>query len=105
MIWHCRIAGVQRVITAVMLAAYVLVLAMASCPSLHQWLHDDADEPDHQCAAVTASQGQIDQPAGQPAIAAAPATVWLEPRPALYALTIARLFLVTRVLEHAPPIG
>jgi hypothetical protein len=99
-----RHKGIQRAITAVVLASYLLVLAMAASPALHQWLHDDADEADHHCAAVTAIHGQIDRTVDAPTLSALPALSWVEPRPVLYAVTIDRLFLVVRGLEHAPPL-
>jgi hypothetical protein len=100
-----RLEGMQRAITAGICASYLLVLAMAACPALHQWLHDDADEADHQCAVVTAIQGQLDRPVVQPDVVASPTASWIEPPPRLYALAIVPLFLVVRGLEHAPPVG
>jgi hypothetical protein len=93
----------QRVVTAILLASYLLVLAMAASPALHQWLHNDADEADHQCAAVTAAHGQIDRPMAEIAVVASPAPSWVKARPAIYANKVARVFLVNGVLEHAPP--
>ncbi len=102
---RCRSPKIQQAMTAIVFASYLLVLAMAACPELHHWLHDAADEAEHQCAAVAVSLGQIDRPLDRPVVVACPTVVWLEPRPALYALTIVRLFLVVRGLEHAPPTG
>lgn len=95
----------QRVLTAILFASYLLVLALAASPALHQWLHDDAEEADHQCAAVTAIQGQLDRPVVQPVVTASPTQFWIEPRAALYAVKTASLFLLVRGLEHAPPLG
>ena len=97
--------GIQRTIAAGQIALYLLVLAMAASPALHHWLHDDADEDGHQCAVVTVYQGQLDRPATEPVIATLAPVIWWEPRVQHYALTISRLFLVVRVLEHAPPLG
>ena len=94
---------IQRAITTLVFASYLLVMAMAASPALHQWLHDDADEADHQCAAVTAIHGQIDRACDSPTLVALPALSWVELRPLLYAVTIDRLFLVIGGLEHAPP--
>ena|SRR5664279_5208281 len=96
--------GVQRGIAAVVFAAYLLVLAMAASPALHEWLHDDADEAGHQCAVVTAILGQVDRAVIADVIVASPTLSWIEPRPALYAITIVRLFLLVGVFEHAPPL-
>ena len=100
-----RSNGIQRTIAAGLIAIYLLVLAMAASPALHHWLHDDADDDGHQCAMVTVYQGQLDRPAAEAVVAALTPVVWWEPRVQLYALTISRLFLVVRVLEHAPPTG
>jgi hypothetical protein len=45
-----------------LLAAQLTLLAMASSPSFHKWLHRDADEPAHQCAVNAVLHGQINIP-------------------------------------------
>ena len=97
-------AGMQRAFTALVFAANLLVLAMAASPDLHQWLHGDADESDHQCAVATAVQGQLDRPPVDVAAVASPCSTWIESSPTIYVFTIARLFLLVSVLEHAPPV-
>ena len=99
-----HIQRAQQAVTALLFASYLLVLAMAASPALHQWLHDDADESDHQCAVVAAIHGQIDRPIADTAIVASTELSWVEPRPALYAVAIERLFLSIQGLEHAPPV-
>jgi hypothetical protein len=98
-----HVEGVQRAVTAILCASYLLVLAMAASPALHEWLHGDADEADHQCAAVTAALGQLDRPEVDVAAIALPAPSWIPPRPEIYAIAVTRLFLLVSVLEHAPP--
>lgn len=44
----------------VLLCALVLLLsALAASPSFHQWLHHDADNPDHECAVTLFSSGHV----------------------------------------------
>jgi hypothetical protein len=69
---HCYIANDLRYLKshfvligkpalAALLAGIVLLLdAMAACPALHEMIHKDANEPDHQCAVVTLAHGKIE---------------------------------------------
>jgi hypothetical protein len=83
-----------------LLGAQLAVLAMAVCPSLHMWLHHDADGPDHQCAVTAVIAGQLDifvatvvtfLPFAMGFVATR--TLVRGPRP----------FFGSYVLEHAPP--
>lgn len=50
-----------KVITALLLASLVLLLdAMASCPSLHELIHKDADTDQHHCAVTMFAHGKVD---------------------------------------------
>jgi hypothetical protein len=85
-----------------LLAAHLAILAMAVCPSLHMWLHHDADEPDHQCAVTAVIAGQLDN-----FIAT---VVTFLPFAAGFVVTrrlvrVPRPFFGSYLLEHAPPAG
>jgi hypothetical protein len=55
-----KFGTVFRKASAVLLCATVLFLAaLAASPSLHQWLHHDADEADHDCAVTLFAHGQV----------------------------------------------
>jgi len=41
---------------------FVLLLAMAASPALHQAIHPDANDPSHHCAISLLAQGQIEAP-------------------------------------------
>lgn len=48
---------------AVLLIGVVLLLgAMAAAPALHELIHQDANEPGHQCAVSLFAHGQVDSP-------------------------------------------
>ena len=83
-----------------LLAAQLAVLAMAVCPSLHMWLHHDADEPDHQCAVTAVIAGQLD-------IFVATVVTFLPFAMGFVAtrtlVRVPRPFFGSYVLEHAPP--
>jgi hypothetical protein len=56
-----KFGTVFRKASAVLLCAMVLFLAaLAASPSLHEWLHHDANEPDHECAVTVFVHGQVD---------------------------------------------
>src|SRR5690348_15445892 len=38
---------------------FLFVTAAAVSPGLHQWLHVDANSPDHNCVVTTLSNGQV----------------------------------------------
>lgn len=41
------------------LVLYLVVQAFAASPSLHHFIHHDADQADHQCAVTLLSHGQV----------------------------------------------
>jgi hypothetical protein len=50
-----------QVIIASLLAGVILLLnAMAASPSLHEWFHADAAQPEHQCAVTLFAHGKVD---------------------------------------------
>jgi hypothetical protein len=56
---------IGRFLAIGLLAAHLAVVALAMSPALHQWLHCDADESDHQCAVTAMIDGQFDRPEAQ----------------------------------------
>jgi hypothetical protein len=55
-----KFGTVFRKASAVLLCAMVLFLAaLAASPSLHEWLHHDANEPNHDCAVTLFVHGQV----------------------------------------------
>lgn len=89
---------------ALLLLAHVLVIAaMAASPALHEWIHQDADHEDHDCAVELFIHGGCEGPALMvflvvpagfaPALVQNPRTVWVQ-----------NLFLSCGRLEHAPPV-
>ena len=46
---------------ALLLVGVVLLLdAMAACHSLHEWIHNDADKPGHECAVTMFAHGKVE---------------------------------------------
>lgn len=102
-----RSLGLRQFLAAVLAAHLLAIVALAVCPTLHDWLHPDAKGDDgHACAVTLFLHGSGgDAPTLNDATAlpapcfaestarlAAPAPVW-----------VASVFALARVLEHAPP--
>lgn len=94
----------RRLVAALVLAHLLAVLVLAASPRLHAWIHPDADDDDHDCAAVLFLHGGVDGAAPLPLIAAAPlvlaAVLVAAVRPAAF---VPSVFARGRVFEHAPP--
>ena len=78
--WWIKSSGMQRALSSVgqalilaLIMGYVCMLAMASSPSLHHWLHGDSDEPDHHCAVTALLDGQFDRSTTLPVAVMQPA--------------------------------
>ena len=55
-----KLGTVFRKASAVLLCAMILFLAaLAASPSLHTWLHHDANEADHDCAVTLFLHGHV----------------------------------------------
>ena len=90
----------MRLLIISLLAAQLAILAMAVCPSLHMWLHHDADGPDHQCAVTAVIAGQLD------IFVATVVTFLLFATGFVPTRTLVQVqppFFGSYVLEHAPP--
>jgi hypothetical protein len=93
----------QRFLVAVLLAHLLAIVAMAASPELHEWMHPDAHDDDHDCAVMLFVGGGaatvavvvlivgVMQGGGSQVV---PRCDWVE-----------GLFRVLRILEHAPPVA
>ncbi len=84
------------------LAGYMLALALASSPHLHDLFHHDAEQRQHVCLATTLHAGHGD-PVAAVVIAAKPAATPqadVAPRDAEIA---GSFYLRCRLLKHGPP--
>jgi hypothetical protein len=89
-----------KVLVYVVLAALLTILAMAVFPPLHQWVHHDANKPDHQCVVTVISTGHID------GVLPAVVTFFLLAAVGLQNRTLVRrkrAVCRSSILEHAPP--
>ena len=81
-----------------------MVLAAAALPGLHETIHHDADEGEHECAVTLFLSGAANDTALQPVLR----TVTLRCVQVLPAEAAPELFLANvegRIRERAPPLG
>ena len=65
----------HRLAGGLLLCLFLAVLALTQFESLHLWFHPDAKQPNHHCAVVTLSGGQVDAPPPCAVTAAVPTVV------------------------------
>ena len=92
----------RRAVVAVLLAHLLAVIAMTAFPKLHQWVHQDADGNNHDCAVTLFLHGGYESAATVVILIGSlvftrsrcelPRTSW-----------VPGLFLSQGVLEYAPP--
>jgi hypothetical protein len=81
---------------AAWLVGMVLLLdAMAACPALHELIHQDANEVDHQCAVTMFAHGTVDSATCEIPVTAP--TVSFETAPT------ANFFVFSAAIENLPP--
>lgn len=91
----------RRVLVAVLLAHLLAVMAMAASPALHEWVHADANDGDHDCAVVLFMAGGAAAAVAVVFVAAVLVTSGSQAVPR--GIWVKGLFRVLRILEHAPP--
>ena len=97
-----RLPLVARTTVAALLAMLVFVITAAMWKPLHQWLHGDADDGDHDCAIALYVSGSCEQPCVE--VIVCPAPVHFAPEridiPNTWAPNIS---LSARMWERGPP--
>lgn len=93
-----------RWIAALTLCHIVVAIAMAASPAIHEFIHHDADDDDHDCVVTVFHAGGTDRPATQPVFAAAILPQQFFSVAEFDPQWVASLFVSQCVLEHAPPV-
>ena len=103
MLKSSRHAGIFRLaLVGVLLAGFVLALALAASPELHERIHHDADQQEHQCLATTIGGGCEDALVA-PTLAGFVAVLFAVV-PEDHSRAAEAQFLSCCVFEHAPPV-
>lgn len=97
--------GWQSALVCLLIANLLVVVALAASPQLHQLLHHDADQSNHECAVTMMVSGGSD---GSSVPQVLEASVIL---PVVFDFLlethlrdVAPLFLSAHIFEHAPPL-
>jgi hypothetical protein len=98
--------GWQNALVCLLVSQLLIIAALAASPHLHQLLHHDADDGDHECAVtVMISGGSDGSPVPQIFDAGTIFLTAFNPSPEIQSHDVAPLFLSAHVFEHAPPLG
>ena len=98
-----RAAILRLALTCAVLAGFVLALALAALPELHERIHHTSDHQEHQCLATTiGGGGSVDAPSA-PTLASFVAMLFAVV-PVDGSRMVESLILGCSVLEHAPPV-
>jgi hypothetical protein len=100
-----RSASICRVLVAISVAAaFAWTLALSVSPQLHERVHPDANQGNHECAITLVSAGNYDHgTTGSPIVVPAPA-IQFSDLAALDSTWVASAFLGASIFEHAPPV-
>jgi|ERR1051326_3642081 hypothetical protein len=93
----------RRAVCLSLIGAFLFGIALSDLPQLHERLHPDANQPQHQCAVSLIASGNYEHVAAAPVIESPIASAKFSV-PALTSIRVAPLFLSARIFEHAPPV-
>jgi hypothetical protein len=100
---RARAEWVGRLVGGLLGAMLLLTLAAASWHPLHEWLHGDADEGEHDCAVTLVLHGQMDTGSDAVTVVVLAPLAWPAERESMVWPWVPSVYLATRILEHAPP--
>ncbi|MBI5505045.1 MAG: hypothetical protein HY899_09590 [Deltaproteobacteria bacterium] len=99
---HGYVTTARAALLGAVLAGYVLGLALASSPQLHDFFHHDAEQSQHVCLATTLHAGQSEPVLGV-VDAVEPVATPIAKFPPCEAGNTGSFFLRCRLLRHGPP--
>jgi hypothetical protein len=94
----------QKTISLFLLVLLQWATVLVVCPSLHELIHQDADDEHHDCAVTLFLAGQVEQPAIDPIVITEPDVISVPFDRSCDSRPGGSFFLSCRLLEHAPPI-
>ncbi len=93
----------RTVINAGLIGALTFALALLVSPQLHELVHTDAAQSQHECVVTLVATGSFHHVSAPP-ITIAPASLSeFSSLPALSSVWVPSPFLNGRIFEHAPP--
>ena len=97
-------SSLARLLALSALGAYLLTIAMAFCPAMHHWLHDDSNEADHHCVVTALLDGQFDESGLHP-VSTSPPVLHAESGSLLNSTTEHVALFFSVVQGRAPPVS
>ena len=94
---------VKRIIAFALMAGVLWITALSASPGLHEWVHPDAGNPDHDCAVTLFSSGQATHVGADLVFVARPERLEVSDSIPYYETFLGSFFLGCSILEHAPP--
>jgi hypothetical protein len=86
-----------------LIGAFIFAIAFSVSPQLHERIHPDANQPQHECAVTLIAAGNYDHTVATPVIEPAIALNQFCTPSAIHSIWIAPSFLSACIFEHAPP--
>jgi hypothetical protein len=100
-----RSGGIYRSFIAVSVsAAFSWALTLSASPQLHERVHPDANQSDHQCAITLIAAGNYHHAAAIPILDASAPILQFCKVAALTPTWVPAPFLGASIFEHAPPL-
>jgi hypothetical protein len=86
-----------------LIGAFLFATALSASPQLHERVHADANQSQHECAVTLIASGSYDHTVAAPAFDPSIAASQFTQLPTLNSTWVASLFLSASIFEHAPP--
>lgn len=100
-----RSANLYRAIAASFIsAAFLWALALSVSPQLHERVHPDANQSNHECAITLVAAGNYHHAATGPLVVVPAPVIQFSDLATLDSAWIPSPFLGASILEHAPPV-
>ncbi|MGH7942209.1 MAG: hypothetical protein ACREFR_14170 [Limisphaerales bacterium] len=89
-------------LAALLIGIVLLLDAMAACPPLHEWIHHDANKPDHHCAVTLFAHGKVSIAAWEIII---PSPILMVEAPRRFIISAFSPFIENLPQGRAPPVS
>jgi|ERR1700737_3625784 hypothetical protein len=90
-------------VAALIAAAFGWALVLSVLPQLHERVHSDANQSNHECAITLVAAGNYHHAATGPLIAVPAPAIQFSDLATLNSSWVPSLFLRASIFEHAPP--
>jgi hypothetical protein len=89
--------------TGLLIPTFLFALFLSLAPQVHQRIHSDANQSQHECAITLLASGSYDHAVAAPAFDPSIAGSQFTQLPTLNSTWVGSLFLSASIFEHAPP--